>query len=258
MVLTFFLAWTPWVAAQEKDPPPPPPATAAPTPEAAKPEVVPPQSFAVAGGITLHVVLDSPVSTRITKQGDEVVFLTTEPVYLADGFFLPPETRITGRVLEAKKPGRFGRPGSMKIKIANLELEGHAQPLLARLEGVDASSGKIQSDVNRVANLYTLASWSLTGTLVGAQVNGGKGALIGAGAGAVAAVLVGLSRKGPDLYVEPGTPFAVVLDEMVELPGAAAYAAQKKYEEVHGAQPVVPKPVEKAPPATAVPPPPAL
>jgi len=180
--------------------PPPPPE------EPAKPVIVPPEKvFLPAAGIA--VTLDTPVSTRITKKGAEVVFITSEPIRLGDGIELPPDTRVIGTVVEAKKPGIFGRPGAMKIKIERIELESETAPVVARLEGVDTNAGKIKSDSTRAADLYTLATWSLAGTLMGAQIGGGKGALIGTGAGAAAAILLGMARRGPDLYLEPGTPF---------------------------------------------------
>jgi len=209
--------------------PPPPPR---PEPEA-KPEMVPPEKLFLPGATSIAVVLDSPLSTRITRKGMEVVFLTSESIRLGDGLELPPDTRILATVVEAKKPGIFGRPGAMKITIEQIEVEGQATPVVGRLEGVDANAGKIMSDKSRTANLYTLASWSLSGTLIGAQAGGGKGALIGAGAGAAAAILVAMSRRGPDLYLEPGTPFAVIFDEPVELRGADVYAAQLKYEKAN-------------------------
>lgn len=224
------------VAAQSQEPPkeqlnlqlPPSP------PPAEKPAFVPPEKVFLPGATNIAVVLDTPVSTRITKKGQEVVFLTSESIRLGDGIELPPDTRIVAIVLQAKKPGMFGRPGAMKIKIERIELEGQGTPVVGRLEGVDANAGKITTDGTRAADLYTLTTWSLSGTLMGAQIGGGKGALIGAGAGAAAAILIGMSRRGPDLYLEPGTPFSVVFDEIVELPGAAVYAASQKYEEING------------------------
>lgn len=209
-------------------PPPPPPPE-----EPAKLVITPPEKvFLPAAAVA--VVLDTPMSTRITKKGGEVVFVTTEPIQVADGIELPPDTRIVGTVVEAKRPGIFGRPGGLKIKIERIEVQTQAAPVAARLEGVDTNEGKIKSDSTRTANLYTLATWSLSGTLMGAQVGGGKGALIGGGAGAAAALIIAMSRRGPDLYLEPGTPFSIVLEEPVELAGAQVYAAQQKYEEVNG------------------------
>ncbi len=237
-IVTMWMVAQPAAAQQEppKEPPkeqlnlqlpPPPPAE---IPKA--PEIIPPEKLFLPGATSIAVVLDTPLSTRITKKGMEVVFLTSQSIRLAEGIELPPDTRILATVVEAKKPGIFGRPGAMKIKIEKIELEGQTAPLTGRLEGVDANAGKIASDSTRTADLYTLATWTLSGTLIGAQ-SGGKGALIGAGAGAAAAILIAMSRKGPDLYLEPGTPFSVVVDEVVELPGAEVYAAQQKYEQAN-------------------------
>jgi hypothetical protein len=207
-------------------PPPPPPE------EPAKPTFVPPEKVFLPAA-SIAVVLDTPISTRITRKGAEVVFLTSESIRLADGLELPPGTRILATVAEARKPGLFGRPGAMKIKVERFEVDAQSAPIVARLEGVDADAGKITSDSSRTADLYTLATWSLSGTLLGAHIGGGKGALIGSGAGAAAAILMAMSRRGPDLYLEPGTPFAVVLEEPLELSGAAAYAAQLQYQKTH-------------------------
>ena len=208
-------------------PPPPPP------PEIpAKREITPPEKLFLPAG-PIAVQLDTPVSTRITKKGQEVVFLTAETIRLAEDIELPLDTRIIATVVQAKKPGIFGRPGAMKIKIERIEVESQSVPLTARLEGVDANAGKVQMDSSRAADLYTLATWGLSGTVLGANIGGGKGAAIGAGAGVAAAILIGMSRRGPDLYLEPGTPFSVVLEEPVELRGADVYAAQQKYEETH-------------------------
>ncbi len=208
--------------------PPPPPAQEAPK----APEFVPPEKVFLPGATSIAVVLDTPLSTRITKKGMEAVFLTSQSVQLGEGIQLPPDTRILATIVEAKKPGAFGRPGAMKIKIERIEVEGQTAPLVGRLEGVDANAGKVKSDSSRTADLYRLATWTLSGTLIGAQ-SGGKGALIGAGAGAAVALIIGMSRKGPDLYLEPGTPFSVVVDDAVELNGADVYAAQLKYAQTH-------------------------
>ena len=209
--------------------PPPPPIE-----EPVTQEIVPPEKVFVPGATSIAVVLDTPMSTRITKKGHEVVFLTSQSVRLEGGIELPPDTRILATVIEAKRPGIFGRPGAMKVRIERIELEGESTRVVGRLEGVDANAGKITCDANRTANLYNLATWGLSGTLIGAQAGGGKGALIGAGAGAAAALVLAMSRRGPDLYLEPGTPFAVVIDEALELPGATVHAAQRKWAKENG------------------------
>jgi hypothetical protein len=194
-----------------------------------------PEKVYLPDGTRLAVVLDTPLSTRITKKGESVTFLLSDPVELQDDLVLPPDTRVLATVTEAKRPGRFGKAGALKVKVERIELPtGGAATLVARLESGDPGAVRLQADNNRAADLYSLASWSLQGTLLGAAISGGKGAAIGAGAGAAAALIVLMSRRGPDVYLEPGMPFVIILDDPVELAGADVQAAQIAYERAQG------------------------
>ncbi len=195
----------------------------------------PPEKVYLPEGARLAVVLDTPLSTRMTKKGESVTFLLSEPVELQDDVVLPPDTRVLATVTEAKRPGRFGRAGALKVKVERLELPtGGEANLVARLESGDPGAVRLKADNNRAADLYSLASWSLSGTLLGAAISGGKGAAIGAGAGAAAALIILMSRRGPDVYLEPGMPFTVILDKPVEFSGAQVQAAQMAYERAQG------------------------
>ena len=190
-----------------------------------------PDTLVIPGGTRINVVLDTPISTRITSQGDRVSFRTSDALRLTDEIALPPETEIVGRVTEAQKPGGFGRTGVLRVAVERIELPGGAgAPLTARLDtfGADAN-GRVSADSNKSANLYTLGVWSAQGALIGAQAGRGKGAAIGAGIGAAIAAIILGSRKGTDLYLEPGTPFTVILESDVPLPGETVYDAQRDY-----------------------------
>jgi hypothetical protein len=198
-------------------------------------EPPPPETIRLERGTQLNVVLDTPLSTRMTKQGEHVTFLLSEPLDVGDGLELPPDTRILGTVTEAKRPGAFGRAGKLKVKIEKIELPtgGNAR-LTAKLQSGDPAAAPLKADSNRAVDLYNLASWGLQGTLIGASLGGGKGAAIGAGAGAAAAILIMAARRGPDLYLEPGMPFIVTLDSAVELRGWDVQNAQKQYASANG------------------------
>lgn len=153
-----------------------------------------------------------------------------QPVQLADLLELPADTMFVGSVVEVKRPGSFGKPGVLRVKVERVELSnGATANVVARLNTPDKDQGRIAADSNRGADLYQLGMWTLQGTLIGSQVRGGKGAAIGAGAGAAAALIIMMSRRGPDVYLEPGMPFLVELDRAVELPGADVWAAQQEF-----------------------------
>ncbi len=237
-------------------PPPPPPPDAAPQPaptvpaatpgppptslETRLPEPVPPppdlpKTVEIPAGTRLGVVLDTPLSTRMAKKGQVIRFHTEDSYPLSDVLELPPETEIAGSVVEAKKPGHFGKPGVLRVKLENIHLAtGASTQIAARLDSPDMKgNGRLTSDSRRTTDLASVAMWTIQGTLMGTMIHGGKGAAVGAGAGALTALIIAMAHKGPDLYLEPGMPFSVIVDEPVELPGRDVYDAQQQYATTH-------------------------
>jgi hypothetical protein len=229
--------------------PPPPPPPEQPTPEPAPqpalqpkpPEPAPPPPSlpahaVIPAGTRIAVVLDTPLSTRIAKQGQQVTFRTSDALRVNDQLEIPPDTAVTGSVVEAQRPGRFGKPGVLRVKVDRINLStGTATEIAARLDSPDMKGrGRLSSDSKRTTDLYSLALYTIEGTLLGSQIRGGKGAAVGAGAGAAVALMIMMSHKGSDIYLEPGMPFLIILDREVALPGAEVYAAQQSYARSHG------------------------
>jgi hypothetical protein len=222
-------------------PPPPPDETAAPAPAAPpaeQPALLPPPAptpvpvpatVELLKGTRIPVTLETPLSTRISKKGQQVIFRTTDPVPV-ESLELPPDTEISATVVEARRPGGFGRPGTLKVRIDGIRLSNSTHvEVPARLDSADVKQGKISADRNAGSNVMDLAQWATLGTLVGWQTGGGSGAGYGAAAGAAAALIIMMARRGPDLYLEPGMPFAVVVDQDTTLPGAEIHAAQQAW-----------------------------
>lgn len=219
-----------------KPPPDPAPVAAAQPAPAAQPAGPPlPAYVTLPAGAILNVVLETPLSTRIAKTNQRVTFRTSSAVHFAEGFDLPPDTAIHGTVVEATKPGGFGRAGVIRVRIQELELPQNAiVPLEARLQSAETDKhGRIRADQGRGADMVALAQYGLTGVLLGSRIGGAKGAGIGAGAGLLAAILIEMSHRGQDVYLEPGMPFVVVLDRAVELPGQPVFEAQEAYARAH-------------------------
>jgi hypothetical protein len=196
-----------------------------------------PERVLLPSGTVLSVVLETPLSTRIAKQGQKVTFRTSAPTQLSEGLELPRDTAIEGTVLEARKPGGFGRAGSVRVKIDHVEVSpNYRAPLVARLQSAETDKqGSIRADNARGTDMIELAQYTLVGTLLGARIGGGKGAGVGAGAGVLTALIIMMSHRGPDVYLEPGMPFVVIVDESVELPGKEVADAQSSYAAAHAA-----------------------
>ncbi|MCL6481541.1 MAG: hypothetical protein K6U02_07420 [Firmicutes bacterium] len=185
-------------------------------------------SVRVAAGTAFDVVLATPLSTRISQLNQWVEFRTTAAMPLDDGLLLPEETVFRGRVVSLRRPGGFGRQGELRVDVRELDLHnGAVAPVVARLQAADpAAYSPGGSDRNQAANILDLAQWTLLGTVFGREVAGGKGAAMGAGIGATVALILLSARRGADMYLEPGTPFRIVLDQPVELPAEKVFAAQ--------------------------------
>ena len=227
-------------AAPQPAPPLKPSEPAAPPPAALKAQPVPPPSLpasvAIPAGTRIAVVLDTPLSTRIARQGQQVTFRTTDPLPVGDQLEIPRETPVVGTVVEVKRPGSFGKAGVLRVKVDRIDLSnGTSREIVARLDSPDMKGGgRLSADNKRTTDLYSLIMYSAEGTLLGAQIKGGKGAAVGAGAGAAVALLIMMSRHGSDVYLEPGMPFLVTLDQAVDLPGKEVYEAQQSYVRAHG------------------------
>lgn len=208
-------------------------------PEPLRPEPTPPSlppSVVIPAGTRIAVVLDTPLSTRIARRGQLVTFRTSDPLNVHDQLEIPPETAFNGTVVEAKRPGSFGRAGALRVKVDRISLStGASKEVVARLDSPDMKGGgRLKADKSRATDLYSLATYGIQGTLVGLQIGGGKGAAIGAGAGSAVALIIMMSRRGADLYLEPGMPFLVILDQPVEWTGSEVYAAQQAYARSRG------------------------
>jgi hypothetical protein len=256
-ILALFLLAIPAAAQQgainPRVPPPPPPeqpAEAAPTLAPAPEPTPPPETVGIAAGTRIAVVLDTPLSTRISKTGQRVAFRTRDPLPVHEtppapfgsahrggqaGLEIPPETEFVGTVVEAQRPGAFGRAGRLRVRVDRIQLSnGSSAGVVARLDPANGQAGgRVSADNRGKPNVVDLVQWAALGTLVGLQVHGGKGAGYGAAAGTTVGLIILMSKRGPDLYLEPGMPFTVVLDEPVTLPGTGVLAAQQAYARGH-------------------------
>jgi len=209
------------------------------TPQPTEPTAPPawlPATVAIPAGTRIAVILETPLSTRIARQGQLVTFRTSDSLRLTDQLEIPPETAFTGSVIGVKRPGSFGKSGALRVKLERMNLTtGTTAAVLARLDSPDMNGrGRLTTDNRHSADLLSLAGYTLEGTLLGSRIKGGKGAAVGAGAGAMAALIILMSKKGSDVYLEPGMPFQVILDQGVALPGDSVWAAQQSYVRTHG------------------------
>lgn len=103
-----------------------------------------PQDLAALGSVppahtVLHARLVLEVSSATAVRGSPVVAQLTEPLYSpAHQLILPSDSRLIGRVLEAKPARHLHRNGELRVIFELIELPGGAlQPLQGTLEGLE-------------------------------------------------------------------------------------------------------------------------
>jgi len=191
----------------------------------------PTQMQTLPAGTRITMVLDTPISTRISEIGQVVEFKVASP-YLVEGReAIAAGTVFNGRIIGVQRPGSFSRNGEVRVVMESVALPGGPQTLSADLQPTDPKasfSGK--SDSPKTLGTVKKVAVVAEGALIGAQIGGGQGALIGAGAGGTVLLIIGLSKHGRDVYLEPGTPFDVVLRSPLAVSLSHAPSADCKHD----------------------------
>jgi len=160
----------------------------------------------VRAGTTLRVRLDEAIDTKRNRAGDRFTATLDEPVVSGDRVIVPKGARVSGHVAEARPSGRFKGRASLALRLDSLQLKGRSYTI--------QSAASLTSRGHRKRNWAWIGSTSGGGAVIGAAAAGGPGALIGAGAGAVAgtvgAAITG--RRQINLPVESRVTFLLHSD----------------------------------------------
>jgi hypothetical protein len=167
-----------------------PAASQASSPAAAPaPQPAPAPQIHVSAGTTLAIRIDHRMSSRHSHVGEKFTGEIVEPVKDdAGNAILPKGTRVRGKVVAVKAPGRFKGAGVLSLRLTALTLNGKEYPLdTRRLSERKKGKGKRTGAF--------IGGGAGLGALIGGAAGGGTGALIGglagAGAGTAGAGLTG-------------------------------------------------------------------
>ncbi len=158
-----------------------------------RPQPMPPQpgQHQIAAGAEIHATLDTALSTKTSRVGDQFTATVQQPVTATDGtVVLPAGTKIRGEVAgqESGKtlPDLRGK-GRLDLRFSEAVLpDGRAVPIRATLMQVTNGSGKKTANTN--------SEGEVTGTTSGTRT--AKDVGIGAGAGTLAGLIFGSALKG--------------------------------------------------------------
>jgi hypothetical protein len=156
-----------------------PPTVAVDTP-AAPPQQLPfveVKALVVQANTPIYIRLQQPISSATAQAGQNFTAELDEPL-MVDGQTLAPQgAAVTGKVVAVRESGRLHNAGYVRITLSSITLNGKTVPLQTNSVFVSGGSYKKR-------NLAFIGGGAGGGALLGALVDGGKGAEVGPTAGA--------------------------------------------------------------------------
>lgn len=193
------------------------------------------EQLVIAAGTKVPVALKHAISTKGSREGDAVYAETTFPVVENDRVLIPANTYVQGRISQVKRAGRVKGRAEVLIHFTSLIYpNGYTVLLPGAVEnapGVEntemkGEEGSIRAEGQKAKDIGQAASTGATGAAIGGISAGGKGALIGAGAGGALGTAIALLTRGNDVRLEPGTTLEMVIQRPVSLDASRIPAAK--------------------------------
>jgi len=186
--------------------------------------------YSVPAGKVVRVRMEGSISSKTSHPGQTFHATTVDPVYSGNGVMLiPAGSTVNGRVTNAIKAEKNGKPGMIDVTFTSINLPNHRHaPITGLLTSLDEekvssdNEGTVSAKKTSHRNIKFIGGGAGGGLLIGAIAGGGKGAAIGAGVGAVGGFITKKLVKGSEAEVKPGTEFGVYLSRAISLPRYAA------------------------------------
>lgn len=168
--------------------------------------------FVIANNTRVTAVLKTPISTKISQNGDRFQMEVTSPSQY-DGAI------IEGRVAKTERSGRVSGRANLSLEFDTIRLRnGQTYRFAGIVDSVRTASGETVTvnnegtvrDNNQTTKTVTRAGiGAALGALIGAIAGGGQGAAIGAGIGAGAGAGTVILQGRDDVELGDGTEFSI-------------------------------------------------
>ena len=169
-----------------------------------------PEPVIIPEGTTLHLIMETALSSASNTQGDLVVAKLADDVKVGEKVVLTGGTEIKGQVTAAVPSGRTKGLARLAFDFDRLILKGKEHPIEAR--AID-----ITADNTHKRDAEILGGGTLGGAIIGALAGGKKGAGIGALIGAGAGGGVVLTNKGKEVNIPSGAQLGIKLTREARL-----------------------------------------
>jgi hypothetical protein len=192
-------------------------------------------------GTQVHLTLLSGISSAVAKDGDPLIAVLAEPVYLGTQLLLPAGTRGNGVISTVEKARHFSMfrgQAYMNLSFRTIEIESRLIPVQMSIIGIEQprgqSEGKRRKDVKIEEGQVIQEKHDVKGDIVGGAIGTGGGTLVGAvfshvargfGFGLAGTAVYIVARKGKDLDLPTQTGMLVRMDNTITIPGTSAASA---------------------------------
>jgi hypothetical protein len=189
-------------------------------------------------GTQIHLTLLNGVSTAVAHEGDPIVAVVGEPVFLGNQLLIPAGTRINGvigTIQKAKNFSLFRGQAYMNISFKTMEVDSRLIPVQLSIIGLAqprmGDETKKRKDIKITEGEVLQEKHDYKGDAIGMAIGGGGGSLVGLifsnalrgfGLGMAGGAIYVVSRKGKELEMPAQTGMLVRLDNPVTMPNIAA------------------------------------
>ena len=180
-------------------------------------------AFVIPAGTTLDVELTSTISTKSNQTGDLFTGKTNEPIIYHGEEVVPESSMVQGHITFIQPAGRVKGKAEMRLVLDTIKIpSGQKYAIKASLKDADAQNvtikdeGTVQGPGKSVKSAAKEAGIAAGGgAAVGALVDGGQGAMYGAAAGLVAAVVHTIAKHHGAAELPAGTDVTFLIPNEV-------------------------------------------
>ena len=184
-------------------------------------------------GTAIKMKLETPLSSRNSKEGDGFSGRVTEDVVVNGRTIIPVGASVSGRLLRVSDPRRVAGVGSIQmLPEAVLLPNGKSFAINAALVDTSLPSflhvdneGRVKGDGLSEGDKVEMAAGTGTGMIVGAIAGGGKGFLVGGMVGGGATVVHWLTKRH-SLDIPAGTELIMEISRPMNVSGTAMTAGE--------------------------------
>jgi hypothetical protein len=193
----------------------------------------------VVQGTQVRLMLLNGVTSGVAREGDAIVAVVAEPVFLGNELLVPAGTRVNGiigTVEHARHFSMFRGQAYMNITFRTMEVDSRLIPVQMSIVMIEKprsgeSEGRRRKDVKVDEGQVVEEKHDVKGDVLAATIGTGGGTLVGAifshvvrgfGLGLAGSAVYVVARKGKEVDLPAQTGMLVRMDNTVTVPTVSA------------------------------------